>query len=82
MSTRGYCLATFYYCDIISLAVIAQSLLCLWAGAIDVTHAHTGNISPFPHFSSRHGPDWGGGLFSNMHFPSSITSLLWPRSQT
>ena len=28
-------------------------------------------ISP-PFFSSRHDLDWGGGLFSNMHFPSNI----------
>ena len=29
-------------------------------------------ISP-PFFSSRHDLDWGGGLFSNMHFPSNIS---------
>ena len=33
-------------------------------------------ISP-PFFSSRHDLDWGGGLFSNMQFPSNI-SPPWP----
>ena len=35
------------------------------------------NKPPPPFFSSRHHLDWGGGLFSNMHFPSSI-SPPWP----
>ena len=29
-------------------------------------------------FSSRHDLDWGGGLFSNMHFPSNISPPLAP----
>ena len=31
---------------------------------------------PPPFFSSRHDLDWGGGLFSNMHFPSNISPPL------
>ena len=29
------------------------------------------------YFSCRHGPNWGGGLFSNMHFTLNINPL-WP----
>ena len=32
---------------------------------------------PPPLFCNRHDLDWGGGLFSNMHFPS-IISPPWP----
>ena len=31
------------------------------------------NKPPPPIFSSRHDLDWGGSLFSNMHFPLNIS---------
>ena len=34
---------------------------------------------PHPFLSSRHDPNWGGGLFSNMYFTSNISPpwMLW-----